>query len=514
MPKREVTAVAVRDGAIYAAAVGLKPTPAVSAPSTPAPAQTAAPPAPGAANATPQQPSTQARPAPAPTPTPTAPVSAVAGGSDVFRIDPDGDPRRVWTSAQDVVYAIAFDASGRPIIGAGNKGSLYRVDSPTVYTELLTEPATQVTSILAGTGGRLYAVTGNPGKIYEIGPGLESEGTFESAAFDAGMYTLWGRVSFEATLNGASVAISTRSGNVESPGRNWSEWSAAVTDPKGARVASPAARFVQWRATLRANAAGASPELDSVDIAYLPKNIEPRVDLIDMTPPNYKFPAPTTYVIGGPRQTMSLPTLTRRPASTAPVTPSESEMTITPSMQYAKGWIGARWLASDPNGDSLLFSVEIRGSAEKQWKPLKDKLAEKYYSWDSTAFPDGEYRLRVTATDSPSNPPGEALTASVESDPFIVDNSAPRITGLAARRVNGKLEVRWHAADALNNIEKAEYSLDGADWAVAVPVTKLSDSPELDYVLTLDAASGEHTIAVRVRDDYENEAVEKAVVRE
>ena len=74
---------------------------------------------------------------------------------------------------------------------------------------------------------------------------------------------------------------------------------------------------------------------------------------------------------------------------------------------------------------------------ETEWKLLKDKVAEKYYSWDSTAFPDGEYRLRITASDAPGNPPAEALTARLESDPFIIDNTPPEITGLAASR-NGR----------------------------------------------------------------------------
>jgi hypothetical protein len=73
--------------------------------------------------------------------------------------------------------------------------------------------------------------------------------------------------------------------------------------------------------------------------------------------------------------------------------------------------------------------------------------------------------------------------------------------------------VRWHAADALNNLDRAEYSLDGGDWTMAVPVNKLSDSPELDYELNLDAAAGEHTIAVRVLDDNDNQAVDKTVVK-
>jgi hypothetical protein len=326
------------------------------------------------------------------------------------------------------------------------------------------------------------------------------------------MYSLWGRLSFEATLNGGQVALLTRSGNLESPQRNWSAWSAPAAGTKGGRIGSPAARFIQWKATLAAGADGKSPELESVDVAYLPKNVEPRIDLIEMTPANYKFPAPAAAV-SQPRQSLSLPPLTRRESQGAAAASSESNITTTPSMQYAKGWVGARWMASDPNGDSMLYSVEIRGAKETQWKPLKDKLAEKYYSWDSTAFPDGEYTLRVTASDAPSNPPADALSASTESDVFIIDNTPPRITGPTAARNGGRLEAHWHAADALNDIAEAEYSLDGGEWTVAAPVTKLSDSHELDYALSVEAAPGEHTLAVRVKDDYDNEAVEKAVVK-
>jgi hypothetical protein len=73
--------------------------------------------------------------------------------------------------------------------------------------------------------------------------------------------------------------------------------------------------------------------------------------------------------------------------------------------------------------------------------------------------------------------------------------------------------VKWHAADALNNIAKAEYSLDGGEWKVASPVTRLSDSLELDYDLTIDAAPGEHTVAVRLQDYFENLAADKVVVK-
>jgi hypothetical protein len=175
--------------------------------------------------------------------------------------------------------------------------------------------------------------------------------------------------------------------------------------------------------------------------------------------------------------------------------------------------VGARWSASDANGDPLVYTVEIRGVNENEWKLLKDKVTEKFLSWDSTSFPDGEYRIRVTASDAPGNPPAEALTARLESSPFWIDNTPPKITSLAATRNGAKLQVKWHAADALNNIAKAEYSLDGGEWKVAAPATRLSDSQDLDYELNLDAGPGEHTIAVRVEDDYANQAVEKTVAR-
>ena len=514
MAKKEVTAVAVaRNGTIYAAGVGNKqpglPTvpPTVPTPQpVPSAGLTVTVNQPGAAPA-------QQRPV---TPPPASMVAAgVVGGSDVFAIDPNGNPRRVWTHSQDVVYAIAFDAAGHVILGAGNKGSVYRIESPTLHTALLTLPVTQVTAFQTARDGRLYAATGNTGKLYEIGPELEHEGSLESDVFDATMYTLWGRLSFEARLNGGQVAIATRSGNLDQPQKNWSPWSPPITTPKGARVASPAARFVQWKAVLTADNAGHSPELESVDVAYLEKNVEPRVDEIEITPANYKFPAPAISPLLGsasPSQTLSLPPLGRRPAVTVPALPAENT-TSTPAMQFAKGYVGARWLASDPNGDSMVYTVEVKGAGETEWKLLKDRVIEKYYSWDSTAFPDGEYRLRVTASDAPSNPPAEALTASAESDPFTIDNTPPKITGLAATRSGAKLLVRWHAADALNNIGKAEYSLDGGEWTVAAPVTRLSDSLELDYELTLDAAPGEHTIAVRVADEDDNQAVDKVVVK-
>ncbi len=429
-------------------------------------------------------------------------------GSDLYRIDARGNPEKIWSHALDIVYAIGFDAQGRVLLGSGNKGIIYRIESDFQYTALLTAPSTQITAFQSGAEGALYAATGNVGKIYQVGPEIERTGSLESEVFDAGYISRWGRLNFEAKLNSGGVSIEARSGNLDRPQKNWSGWSAAVADPKGDRIAIPAARFAQWKATLTGGGAQ-SPELESVDLAYLQRNVAPRIEAVEGTPANYKFPAPPAAQAAP--QTLNLPPIGKAPSIASPSLPID---TSTPTLQYAKGYIGARWAAGDDNGDGLTFTLEIRGVHETRWRPLKDKLHEHYWSWDSTAFPDGEYRVRVTASDLPGNPPADALSASMASDPFLIDNTPPAITGLAASASGGKLHATWSAADTLSDIKKAEYSLDGGDWTLVAPVTGLSDSHALAYDLTLDnVAAGEHTLAVRVEDDFDNLAAAKAVTR-
>ena len=285
MAKKEVTAVAVApDGAVYAAAVGNRqsgPAPTPPPPPPPAPVQVTVN----------NQPGAQAQRQPNPPPTASLAPAGVPGGSEVYRIDPDGVPRRMWTHAQDVVYAIAFDAAGRALLGAGNKGNLYRIESPTLYDRVAGRAVDA--GDRAPAWGAADASTRPPAtsaRSTRSAPALESTGTVESDVFDSGSYSMWGRVSFEAILNGGQIALATRSGNLDQPQKNWSPWTPVAAGAKGGRSSSPAARFVQWRATFT-GAAGSSPELDSVDVAYLPKNLEPRVDEIESTPPNYKFPA-------------------------------------------------------------------------------------------------------------------------------------------------------------------------------------------------------------------------------
>ncbi|HLK22044.1 MAG TPA: hypothetical protein VKT81_24015, partial [Bryobacteraceae bacterium] len=101
----------------------------------------------------------------------------------------------------------------------------------------------------------------------------------------------------------------------------------------------------------------------------------------------------------------------------------------------------------------------------------------------------------------------------LESDPFLIDNTPPQILKLSAITSGNKIDVTWKAQDARSNIDKAEYSVNGGEWLLIHPTTGLSDSPEESYHLTLDRGQGELVIAVRVNDEYDNQAVDKIVVK-
>jgi len=497
--RREITALALsKNDEIYVAGVGAKMgSPAIAPPV----AQVAINVPPPGSSVNQAQPTQRIAVAP---PT-VAPMNiTVPGGSEVYKLDAEGAPLKIWSHGTEVVYAIALDPAGVPWIGTGNKGSVYRLDTPYLATLLATLAPTQVTAMLASRNG-VIAATGNVGKVFRLGPALEKEGSIESEVLDVGSFTNWGRLQHEGS---GAVAFETRSGNLERPQKNWSPWAAL----KEGRVASPAARFLQWRAVLKGDGKQ-SPELKLVDVAYRAKNLPPRIEDVQAIPQNYKAPATGVLNATAP-STLNLPPLGRnRPRLAVPT--AAIDLGGQPLMvNYAKGSIGARWLVLDDNGDTLEYKLEIKGVNEITWKPLKDKLRDRAYSWDATAFPDGQYHVRLTASDQPDNAPGQGLTASLESDPFTIDNTAPVITGLAAEPASNNINLRFRVKDALTVLQAVEYSINGGEWQWAEPTTRLTDSKEHDYHLLVERPGfGEITVAVRASDANDNQSAEKTVLK-
>src|SRR5215831_19043104 len=88
------------------------------------------------------------------------------------------------------------------------------------------------------------------------------------------------------------MEVETRSGNTEATDETWSAWSTNYIDSDGSAIASPKARYLQWRATL--SGSGDGPVLTSVSAAYLQRNLRPTVRSITVHPPGIVFRKPFT----------------------------------------------------------------------------------------------------------------------------------------------------------------------------------------------------------------------------
>jgi hypothetical protein len=503
-PKKEITALAI-DGAgnIYAAAAGEK-RPGATMPQMgimlAAPAQN--PPAAGG-NIT----IAAAPTAPMMTPPFPAPGVGATGGSEIYRIAPDGAPSRLWSSHEDLVYALGFDQRGRLVAGTGNRGHIFAINGVDDFTDLIKASATQITAFAAAPGGALYASSSNLGKIFVLGPGPESEGTYESDVFDARVFSFWGRASVRSAGN-SNVELYARSGNVDNPDRNWSHWTRInFALAAGSELKVPPARFVQWKAALHAG--NPAPRVDAVLLNYLPKNVAPEIDDITVQPGYHYQQIPHVTGSEPPGQGQGQPRFDPPP----------------PAVRDRDS-IGIRWSAHDDNDDQLVYTVYYRGDGESRWLLLKNNLSDRYYSFDASLLPDGGYTVKVIASDAPSHSPGEALYAERVSSRFEVDSTAPVIGNLTATLDGKQIHVRFRASDSFSPIKRAEYSLDGDDWQFVEPVGQLSDSKTEDYdfrvavpqaeaapALMAESTGNDHVVVVRAYDRFDNLATAKTVIR-
>jgi WD40 repeat protein len=515
--KREVTALAVSsDGIIYLSALGEK--------------QRNVSPAPSAMFVTPQSTTTVTNAQQTATQS-TAPSGLVpfppVVSSSIYRISASGAPDELWSSREDVVYSLGLGADDRLLAGTGNNGALLAIDSKGVFAQLAKSGSAQITGISRGKDGKLFVCTANPGKVFSVGPEFEAEGTYESRSFDAQNFSQWGRLEWwsprtatapkksSARGNEPRVEFFARSGNTEDPGKEWSPWSGPYTH-SGAEMEIPPARFAQWKAVLHGGQPGDG--VDWASLSYLPRNVAPVIDGIAIQEPGVRANATNIMPANQPTTvTLKLPPAPN--TSGVIITQSGTPPRFEPPPQgiQQKGYATVLWTAHDDNEDELRYAVYYRGENEQDWKLLKDKLEQKFYSWDTTSFPDGAYYLKIVGTDAPSNPPATALTAERIGERFEVDNTPPVIEHLQAEFRStdkaGSIAVKFTARDAGSSVERAQYSLDGGDWILVSPAGNISDAPEEHYEFTIsNPSAGEHTIAVRAYDRFENVGSAKTTV--
>jgi hypothetical protein len=274
-------------------------------------------------------------------------------------------------------------------------------------------------------------------------------------------------------------------------------------------IASSAARFLQYKIEIQSgsNEPKVEPAIDGVTWFYQTRNQPPSFNRIVIHSPNIEL-------IRMIRSEGSLPTINPTQSSSSASSNSQrpageqtgdSNASRPPSLQQNRrlGYRSATWQASDPNGDELLYSVYYRMAGSTEWKLLKEDLTDPFVAWDAAAWKDGEYYLKIVASDLPKNLEGDERTDEIISNVFTVDQIPPTIQFDLKTMKDGFISIK--ISDSVSIVDEAQYSVDGAKWKALLPVSGLYDSRSNEFHIPVESFSeGEHYINLRASDSADN----------
>ncbi|MDQ3132490.1 MAG: hypothetical protein M3Q99_17220 [Acidobacteriota bacterium] len=424
--------------------------------------------------------------------------------SAVYRILPDGGSDVLWNSATVIGFSIHANQTGNGVLlGTSDKGRVYNIGNDGRETLVLQSNENQI-STLINFGQNLYATSSNQGKLYRFGAETIAEGSYESVVLDAKAAASWGRIWWRSNGN---VQLQTRSGNTESPNETWSVWSAAYADAKGAQIASPKAKYLQWRAILKnsGNSNNSATSLNEVNVSFLPRNIAPEILSIQVLPTNVGLASNPPIQIDPNIETSGLD----------PQIFGIANVAIAPRRVYQRAATSLQWTAEDRNGDKLEYAIYYREIGETNFKLLKDNLLENFYTIDGQSLADGRYMFRITVRDSLSNPENQTLSGERTSEPVEIDNTAPIVLSTGTPQISGeRARITFEGSDAASFLSRAEYSVDGGEWQTVYADDGISDSPRERYTIEIPLRNtGEYSVTLRVFDANGNAGNARVLVR-
>jgi streptogramin lyase len=419
---------------------------------------------------------------------PSKPGGKQSGYSSEVLLFEEGElPRSVWTSSDELVFALEPDSEKGSVLAAtGPNGKLYHIGANRWSLER-TFDEKQVTLLAGDAIG-----TNSASAMYRLADGPR-EGEYVSPVKDAGRTSRFGAFRWDGDVPaGARLAFSFRSGESSIPDSTWSPWSADTTAGELA-VSAPAGRYVQWKAKMSSDGTR-GPLVRRVEVAYRNRNAMPAIESFLALGPSEVL----ARTASGGSNVFEATTPDEKGIFTSL---EESKAEAPPRRLLRKGYRTLTWKASDPDGDPLTFDLEFRPARSQKWFPLRKGLKENFYSFDTTTLPDGDYVFRLTASDAESNP-DDARTYERESSPVLVDNTPPAIHRISS----GPGVVEFEAVDAASPIQEAEYSIDAKEWVRVEPKDGLSDSPKESYLIRLDPKLHGTFLLIRVIDASRNVA--------
>jgi hypothetical protein len=401
----------------------------------------------------------------------------------VYRLEKDGRIEQIFSIADGYLTSLSVDdKTGDVYVASGAQGRVHRIAADRTVGLAIDLPERQALALVRTAAGFLVG-TGDAGAIYRARPAMAGgEATYLSKVFDGEARVNWGLLRWRGSKG---LVIETRSGLTAKPDDNWSAFQRLKSqrtslDGGAGEVASPAARYVQYRATLD----GEAGRLRELSLAYLPQNQRARVT---------EFTASDGSASGG-----------------APPAPGTSLTRAHTNV------LKLRWKVENLDGDELDYRLSFREQSEATWRPLgtgtdpTTPLLKPEFDWNTDGLPDGTYVVRVVTSDERAQPAERILESTYFSPPVLVDNRKPDVAGLAAK---GPF-VSGRARDDASPITQIEVAVDGADWHEVAPADGICDDLVEAFTVKLPAlAPGAHAVTVRAWDSADNVGASSITVR-
>ncbi len=409
-------------------------------------------------------------------------------GAELYSMDKSLAPRHLW-HGEDVSRTLLC-LNNQIYFSCDPTGSLYTV-MPSGDIALQNISDNSITASVKMDEHTAYLATSHPAQLIKINTDTAPTSVYDSQALDSKSFSRWGRLDIAgANLN--NVQLSVRTGNTPKPDATWNAWEPLAMNAEGflsgAQVSSPAARFAQIEVKLTGNAS-----VDTIDLAYLPKNQRPEIASITVLAPGIRY-NPVSLPIN--------PVAPRGPEQAA----EGLEPVLHPEMNptrfipvFSAGYRTITWAAEDPDGDDMVYTVSCRSltTPNAPWRVLASDLKDAIYSWDATSWPDGRYELKVLASDEKVNLPGEGLTVERVSRDLIINNTPPTIT--VQEPQNGAWLV--DVTSALSRLRQVSISKDGKEYQAIQPVDGILDSNSEKF--SIPAHAGD-TVFLRAEDQAGN----------
>ena len=191
-------------------------------------------------------------------PTPRAGSRRTSSKGAIYRIRPNGLWDTYWETGDDSPFDVADRAGRQPARRHRHRGQDLppRRRSRAGDAARRAPPRGRSRRSCASRPGRIVGATSNPGQaVRALGDaGARAAPTTPTCATPAPSRA-GARSAGARPRAPGQVQVVTRSGNTATPDETWSAWSKPYTIADGEQIASPNARYLQWRAVLTARTA-------------------------------------------------------------------------------------------------------------------------------------------------------------------------------------------------------------------------------------------------------------------